>query len=68
MQNLFLFFEMVDKNFESINNSRVFLAAIAKKAVFQISNIFCEDQHSSDVIFGKSVYLEEINYMVLVFS
>ena len=28
MQNLFLFFEMVDKNFESINNSRVFLAAI----------------------------------------
>ena len=28
MQNLFLFFEMVDKNFKSINNSRVFLAAI----------------------------------------
>ena len=30
--------------------------AFEKKTVFKISNIFCEDQHSSDVIFGK-VYI-----------
>ena len=83
MQNLFLFFEMVDKNFKSINNSRVFLAAIKFSQKQKREKDMAEEAFEKNslldfkhLLWGsafircdiwKSVYLEEINYMVLVF-